>query len=130
MSAEPQDEPSAPFLIMTQPGGVPLNVESAAEPDDAWNAFYDAIYRPETEQAKAPYGSLQWKGTDACMDIHCVCGAHSHIDGEFAYYFKCYACGRRFALGSIVSLIPLTDEQAEYAATRHAFFTDQTAEPE
>ena len=28
---------------------------------------------------------IQWKGTDVCMDFHCKCGAHLHIDGMFVY---------------------------------------------
>ncbi len=30
------------------------------------------------------HGWLQWKGTDACMDIHCKCGTLSHIDADFS----------------------------------------------
>ena len=29
------------------------------------------------------WGRIQWKGTDICVDIHCVCGYLGHIDGEF-----------------------------------------------
>lgn len=35
---------------------------------------------------------LQWKGTDACFDFNCRCGAHSHFDGDFAYFVKCPHC--------------------------------------
>lgn len=40
-----------------------------------------------------PYAFLQWKGTDACFDFHCECGAHCHFDGYFAYTVKCPHCG-------------------------------------
>lgn len=36
---------------------------------------------------------IQWKGTDACFDFNCDCGAHHHFDGYFAYYVKCGSCG-------------------------------------
>lgn len=39
------------------------------------------------------HGWIQWKGTDVCMDVHCKCGEHSHLDAEFAYYIKCPKCG-------------------------------------
>lgn len=39
-----------------------------------------------------PHVFLQWKGTDACFDFHCKCGAHCHFDGFFAYFVKCPHC--------------------------------------
>lgn len=35
---------------------------------------------------------IQWKGTDACLDFHCDCGAYHHIDAEFLYAIKCHKC--------------------------------------
>lgn len=60
------------------------------------------------------YGSIQWKGTDVCIDIHCPCGAHSHIDAEFLYFFRCAKCYTAYAVGSTVRLFPLdsSHEQA------------------
>ena len=69
--------------------------------------------REATELPK-PFGWIQWKGTSVCMDIHCTCGTHSHIDDEFAYYFKC-KCGQRYAVAAVVKLAPVT--QAEIDAT-------------
>lgn len=40
-----------------------------------------------------PHGWIQWKGTEVCMDVHCECGALTHVDNEFCYHIKCYACG-------------------------------------
>lgn len=63
---------------------------------------------------KKPYGFIQWKGTDVCMDIHCICGAHEHYDGDFLYYYKCKTCGRIFEVGSSVPLKELSvQEQKE-----------------
>ena len=35
---------------------------------------------------------MQWKGTDACLDLNCDCGTSSHVDGLFAYYVRCPGC--------------------------------------
>lgn len=44
------------------------------------------------EEVDVPHAFLQWKGTDACFDFHCKCGAFCHFDGYFAYYVKCPHC--------------------------------------
>jgi len=41
---------------------------------------------------------LQWKGTDACFDFRCDCGAVAHFDGYFAYYVKCGGCGQIYQM--------------------------------
>jgi hypothetical protein len=58
------------------------------------------------------HGRIQWKGTDVCMDIECVCGAQTHIDADFFYYFEC-ECGRKYEVSPYVNLTPLTTGQAE-----------------
>ena len=52
----------------------------------------------------SPSTYIQWKGTDVCMDVRCVCGAHGHIDAEFAYYIECGACHRVYETGTEVTL--------------------------
>lgn len=89
--------------------------------------FFDEVYSQDNPQEDA-YGWIQWKGTNVCLDATCVCGASGHIDGSFAYYFRCIECGRRYALGPTIKLIELTDEQAAYAATRHKFYVDESSE--
>lgn len=44
------------------------------------------------------------------MDVRCRCGAHGHIDEEFAYFYKCLACNETYAVGAIVRLYRLTPE--------------------
>lgn len=68
----------------------------------------DAIERPQ--------GWIQWKGTDVCIDLHCTCGTHGHVDRGFFYFYRCHGCGQCFAVGSHVRLIPLTPEESAYAA--------------
>lgn len=50
----------------------------------------------------APYGWIQWKGTSACLDFHCSCGAHGHVDAEFCYYVRCGTCGAVYELSGHV----------------------------
>jgi hypothetical protein len=69
---------------------------------DAWDI-------QETFPGK-PHGWVQWKGTDVCMDIHCICGCHSHFDGDFAYAVKCPECGRSYMCNGHIELIELAVE--------------------
>lgn len=59
-----------------------------------------------------PHGWIQWKGTNVCMDIHCVCGESHHVDDEFVYYVRCSACGRSYMVNGHVELVELTPEEA------------------
>ena len=56
------------------------------------------------------HGWIQWKGTDVCMDVHCPCGAHGHIDARFAYKIQCAVCKRVFSVGQCVHLYELSGE--------------------
>ena len=58
-----------------------------------------------------PCGLIQWKGTDVCIDVHCKCGWHGHVDAEFFYSFTCPGCGTVWAVGSVVRLVELTDPE-------------------
>jgi hypothetical protein len=67
---------------------------------------YDTIYDNDNPVTPS-YGWVQWKGTDVCMDIHCVCGAFGHVDADFVYSLKCGSCGRKYATGQNIKLIEL-----------------------
>jgi uncharacterized Zn finger protein len=54
-----------------------------------------------------PHGWIQWKGTNVCMDFHCKCGHHGHIDADFAYNVKCGKCGTVYAMNGHIQLIEL-----------------------
>lgn len=72
---------------------------------------YDEIYGPDDADHKGkPHGWIQWKGTNVCIDLYCECGEHGHVDAEFFYHYKC-RCGKRYAVGCNVALIPLRDDQ-------------------
>lgn len=55
---------------------------------------------------------LQWKGTDACMDVYCLCGEHLHFDGYFAYAVQCGGCKQIYELPYFLQMKPV--ETTEY----------------
>ena len=75
------------------------------------NSFYEQISSQDFPCDNIPHGWIQWKGTDVCIGLHCMCGYHGHVDAEFFYYYKCPKCEAKYAVGQIVKLIPLSDEQ-------------------
>jgi len=56
---------------------------------------------------ETPHLFVQWKGTDICCDMHCVCGEQWHYDGYFAYAFECPACGTQYETPWNLELKPL-----------------------
>lgn len=74
--------------------------------------FYEAVYSQDNPEGKS-HGWIQWKGTNVCIDLYCECGEHGHVDEEFFYYYQC-KCGRKYAVGQNVKLIPLTPEQVAH----------------
>lgn len=89
--------------------------------------YHDGVHGPENAAFEGkPHGWIQWKGTDACIDLHCVCGSHGHIDGYFLYHYECAACHRKYALGCNVPLIELTPEQAAFVPDNLCDFITDT----
>jgi hypothetical protein len=56
----------------------------------------------------APHAWIQWKGTDVCMEVHCICGAHLHYDGGFAYHVRCPHCQQVYECDGYIALHPLS----------------------
>jgi len=80
-----------------------------------YHEFHDQVYCEEMRRRKGlPNGSIQWKGTDVCIDLNCRCGADFHFDGDFLYFVQCPYCKEIFAVGTVVDLIPLTPEQLAF----------------
>lgn len=95
--------------------------------NEKWRAMYKQVYsrdNPETE----PYGWIQWKGTDVCIDIHCKCGHHGHVDTDFFYHYVCPKCGTKYSVGQNVKLIELTPEEIAWTEDEHSMigFTTDT----
>jgi len=76
-------------------------MKTAVDHDDAWKQQW---------HPGDPHGWVQWKGTDACIDIHCECGQMSHVDGDFLYYVRCPHCKRVFFLNGHIEMIHMTVE--------------------
>lgn len=74
----------------------------AANSDEAWEI--------QETFSDRPHGWIQWKGTNVCMDVHCKCGCHSHIDADFAYFFKCPNCKTVYMCNGHIELIQIDKE--------------------
>lgn len=57
-----------------------------------------------------PYGYVQWKGTDVCIDFYCKCGEVGHFDGYFASILKCPTCGQLWELPHYVAPRPYVSD--------------------
>jgi len=79
-----------------------MSHKKAKDQDEAWKI-------QETYTGK-PHGWIQWKGTDVCMDFHCKCGNHSHIDDDFVYNIKCPKCGTVYMCNGHIEMIELEIE--------------------
>lgn len=75
--------------------------------------FYKDVYEKHDPAPDGAHGWIQWKGTQVCIDLHCTCGHHGHVDGDFFYFYQCPACNKVFAVGQHVKLIELTDKQVQ-----------------
>lgn len=67
-------------------------------------------------EAGTPHIFLQWKGTNACMDVYCLCGEHLHFDGYFAYAIQCGGCKQIYELPFFLQMKPVetTDRIVQY----------------
>lgn len=72
--------------------------------------FEDVDALVTSEWDDKPHCWIQWKGTNVCMDMYCVCGYHSHIHASFAYTVQCPECKRVFSPNAYIELIELTEE--------------------
>lgn len=54
--------------------------------------------------------SIQWKGSDCCVDWYCPCGNTGHLDGQYLDHqdVKC-ECGKVYRLGCEVEFIEVTE---------------------
>jgi len=63
-------------------------------------------FGPTEDSPDVPYAFVQWKGTDACVDINCSCGELTHLDADMPFGVRCPYCKRVWKLGVYVSLLP------------------------
>jgi hypothetical protein len=51
-----------------------------------------------------PRAFVQWKGTDVCMDVYCLCEEQFHVDADFAYAVRCPHCNRVLEMKSVIEM--------------------------
>jgi len=61
----------------------------------------------------SPSAFIQWKNTYACFDFYCLCGAHCHFDGYFAYFVKCPHCSQCWQMPSNLFPRPASLDDSE-----------------
>ena len=86
-----------------------MEIKKAKNAGEAWEI--------QEKYKGKPYGWVQWKGTNVCMDVHCRCGHLSHIDAYFAYHVKCPKCATVYTCNGHIELIELEEEPENYVVT-------------
>jgi hypothetical protein len=56
--------------------------------------------------------SLQWKGTEACLDLWCDCGMYTHWDDSFMSQVQCPACEQVWELNPEIAVTPCSEPSA------------------
>lgn len=85
--------------------------------NDVHGKIWDLLQK-ETK-VDGPHGWIQWKGTNVCMDTHCKCGYHGHLDDDFCYYYQCPKCNTIYAIGSHVKFVELNDAEMKEYTLKH-----------
>lgn len=80
-------------------------------PKDIFAQIFNKASKPPSGD---PHGWLQWKGSNVCIDFHCACGHHSHIDADFVYYIRCPKCKQTYSMNPNIEAIPLNVEETQY----------------
>ncbi len=84
----------------------------------------DPVHDPPFD---GPHGWIQFKGTNVCMDVHCECGAITHIDAEFCYAVICCECRREYEVNGSVKLVLVPPGKARHdPKITGSTFTDAT----
>lgn len=79
--------------------------------EEQWKEYCHKAFPSEhIEERESPFARIQWKGTNVCMDIHCLCGCSLHLDDEFTYHIKCGKCEQVYECDPYIKLHPLDFE--------------------
>lgn len=96
---------------------------------DNFTKYYDSVYSRDNP-SDGPHGTIQWKGTRPCIDLHCECGYHGHLDADyFFYHYECPMCHARYAVGTKVKLIKLSEEEIRLGGIRDDQFKSDEPQP-
>lgn len=120
-SASHPCKPSSPYIGKVKMSMNLVTDKRPAEPhpspDDLIKNSYYHQYKLDVAPP-VPYGGIQWKGTNVCIDIHCTCGAHLHADEEFLYHVRCGKCKKLWHVSGYVKLLPVEgDDLKRYEAS-------------
>lgn len=98
--------------------------------NDDFSKYYESVYSRDNPK-EGPYGYIQWKGTRPCIDLYCKCGHHGHLDADyFFYHYQCPMCGTKYAVGCIVKLMELSEEEIRLGGVRDdQFMSDEPDAP-
>lgn len=108
MAVDPDAKPHGHRVV-----GANLLLEWLADNDWEIVTPGERSFLPDAHAGDGLTASLQWKGTDACLDFDCPCGAHGHFDGMFADHVRCPACGQAYRLDNTVTATPVDTDRAE-----------------
>jgi len=61
---------------------------------------------------------VQWKGTELCADLRCVCGHNGHYDDDFFYNWECVKCQRRYKLPHHIVPKEMTKKEIDSVLSR------------
>lgn len=90
-----------PYVLMWAPDGGGAFANYARRRHDEFVAWSERLASESVKangQDGAPRTSIQWKGTNICVDFECPCGRSAHMDTYFLYAVVCPDCGRRWEL--------------------------------
>lgn len=64
-----------------------------------------------TREMARPKIFIQWKGTEVCCDLYCICGNQFHLDTEFMYAIEYPHCHRKFEVSAMIEMRELSEEE-------------------
>lgn len=95
-----------PLAVMSRKEQLPRPA-AELEPLAAYYGSHDTSAEMEEDTTGAAEAFLQWKNTDACLDLACPCGAGLHFDGFFARELTCGHCAQTWQLQGTVQADPI-----------------------
>lgn len=71
---------------------------------------YERCEAADADVKAGPHGWIQWKGADVRLEVHCSCGASTHVDAEFASnLIRCGVCDKLWAVCANVRFVEINE---------------------
>ena len=74
---------------------------------------------------KKPESFIQWKNTDAFIEITCKCGNTGVVTGTHVYNVKCNSCGTVYKLATYIELEETNEDECGTIINIEHFFEDE-----